>query len=206
MSFTRFAQTAVAILGVVALGIVATACGDDDDVDGDATTPTPGVAEAEGLDGFFAFAPTLDSALRSGNADFVTARVHATDGKIQRSLWKSEWQTVASDAVVKELADAIRGAKKDKSDAFGTGEARLHATNISGGHIEAILTSIVTPPADAGGPSRGDVRAAFLTEWQFHNGKWMVTSLMSAYTLAEELLLPAGDGVFRLPWFTNYKP
>src|SRR5512134_2458640 len=80
MSFTRFAQTAVAILVVVALGIVATACGDDDDVDGDGTTPTPGVVEAQGLDGFFAFAPTLDSALRSGNADFVTARVHATDG------------------------------------------------------------------------------------------------------------------------------
>ncbi|MDI6857916.1 MAG: hypothetical protein QME71_06340 [Dehalococcoidia bacterium] len=163
---------------------------------------------------FRAFAADLDTAIKTQPVDFLRERMRTRhivcrqedveprgpggpacesvgqefDG-FEVSAWRSEGATVPVETAVRGLDAFFSGTLPDESDAFGGGEPQVYALNVGGGRYDAIVTAIIERPTDIAG--EGPLRVALNTSWAFEEGRWLLTGVMYAYVLADELLTPA---------------
>lgn len=178
-------------------------------------SPTSVSGEQPGDAGFRAFAAELDAAVKTQPVDFLRERMQTThivcgpedvppglggpacesvgqefDG-FDVSAWRSEGATVPVETAVRGLDAFFSGTLPDESDAFGGGAPQVYALNVGGGRHDAIVTAIIERPAEIAG--EGPLRVALNTSWAFEEGRWLLTGVMYAYVLGDELLIPAPE-------------
>lgn len=202
--------------------LLAAACAMEENAPVPATaTATSTGTEQDGADGFRAFARQADAALKRGDAAFLANRMKTVDiictaadvnpqgaggpeckvaGErfkgFETATWRSEGAISPVENTVRQLEAALTSADPKASDAYGRGAPRVHSLNVEPGSYTIIFTAIVTQPwrSDTAGP----FRAVFASSWQFGEGRWQMTRLLTAYVLAGELLTPGSEYTNRL--------
>ena len=193
-----------------------------------AETPTPPAdGETSGADGFRQFVPPLQTALDDGDASFLRDRAlteavvctaedvaptgiggPACDFEGQEfdgftvTFWRSEGAIIPVENAFSDLDTMLATAMPAESDDFGGGSVQVYALNVGDG-FDAIVTAIIERPADFG--DEGPLRVAYGTTWAFEGGSWMVTSTLTAFVLAEDLLEPSAEGGSRYPDWERYE-
>jgi hypothetical protein len=186
-------------------------------------SPTGAQGEQPGDVGFREFAAKLDEALKQDPVAFLQERMKTThvvcgpedvppglggpacesvgqefEG-FDVSAWRSEGATVPAETAVTGLERFFEGALAPESDEFGDGAPQVYALNVGGrlvtplgaGPYDAIVTAIIERPEDFAG--EGPLRVALNTAWTFEDGRWLLTGVMYAYVLGDELLRPAEE-------------
>lgn len=196
-----------------------------------ATTPTatasPASADQPGDDGFRAFARRLDAGLQARGVAVITARwktvevvcraedvPQRADGAfcasagqryqgIESSSWRSAGGIVEVERVNERLDTAAGTSHPEVTDRFGDGVVRVYALANSGAY-RTLVTAIITSTPEMGAPR--PIRVAWLLTWQFTEGSWRATKIMSAYVLAEDLLEPTREGLAAVPGWERFQP
>ena len=194
-----------------------------------AETPTPPAdGETSGADGFRQFIPTLQAALDEGDTSFLRDRAltepvvctavnvapdgiggpacefegQEFDGFIE-TYWRSEGAIIPVEDAFSAYDAILATALPAESDDFGDGSVQVYALNIEEDGFDAIITAIIERPADFDG--EGPLRVAYGTDWTFEDGGWLVTSTLTAFVLAEDLLEPSTEGLDRYPDWERYE-
>jgi hypothetical protein len=174
-----------------------------------------GEPELSGDDEFRAFAAKLQLALDAKDLQFIAQRMETThvvctaqdvrgntggpqcdaegtsyDG-FPVAYWRSEGAIVPDSSVLHQLRTLFGTAQPAATDDFGDGRTRVYALDLPPGKSHAIITAIIVRPPDFG--PGGPLRIAIGTAWSFSNGQWRFTSMLQAYSSAEEVLLPCQE-------------
>lgn len=182
-----------------------------------APTFTP-VVETDGAAGFRAFAPRIDLLFAGRNVAAVldrmlTESIVCTEEDVANAgpgepactaegqafegfpvgAWRSEGAILPITDAVIDLSRAFATFQPQATDDFGDGNVRLYALNVEPDEYDAIITTIISRPENIDG--EGPLRIAFGTSWEFVEGRWMMTGLLVAMVLGEELLEPADEVV-----------
>jgi DNA-binding CsgD family transcriptional regulator len=190
-------------------------------------TPTPAPTQAAGTpDAFRELGRELDAALRRGDSGFIADRLRAVDrvcsaadmvpgpgqfpcnfvGQEISGLWLSGWRSEGTFATAEDVAGVvdrfIAGAVPAAGDGYGDGAARVHALGVSQERWTTVITAIV--PRSEYMPAGPPIRAALVLDWEAAGAGWDVTSVMTAFVLAEDLLDPTPEG--RLPGWEAFAP
>ena len=192
---------------------------------GGARTARP-VASPSPLPGtFHEFAAEIDAALRAGDAAFFGERLQTEpvvcdetntpprlgdpacefigqqfDGVLVGS-WRSEGAVVPAEAAIEHFERLFATSLPDESDQFGTGGPRVYA--ISAGEMSsgAVVTALVERPPEFAG--EGPLRAVLSTHWVYvGGGQWRLGSMIVAYVLAEDFLIPNNEV---RPYYPNWE-
>ncbi len=193
-----------------------------------AETPTPPAdGETSGADGFRRFIPTLQTALDGGDTSFLPDRALTEaivctaddaapngiggpacefDGQefdgFSVGVWRSEGGIISVESAFSVRDTCLATALAAESDEFGDGSVQVYALNV-GQSFAAIIMAIIERPADFDG--EGPLRVAYGTDWTFEDGGWLVTSTLTAFVLAEDLLEPSAEGLDRYPDWERYE-
>jgi hypothetical protein len=218
--------TALAIATIV----LAAACGDGgDEEEGPSPTPDGGTAaELPGNDGFRRFVPVLQEALDRGDVSFLADRMKTIDvvcrvedvptqlggpqcdfegqayAGFKTGTWRSEGGVGPASNTISQLEKLFTTVQPSASDQFGDGAVRVYALNQEEEQQDAIIAAMIERPANFAGS--GPLRVALGTTWSFEEGRWMLTFILSAYVLAEDLLIPSEAGRPYYPNWERYLP
>ncbi len=191
-----------------------------------AETPTPPAdGETSGANGFRQFIPTLQAALDDGDTSFLRDRAltepvvctaedlapqgpggPACDFEGQEfngfieTFWRSEGAIIPVEDAFSAYDAILATALPAEGDDFGDGSVQVYALNIEEDGFDAIITAIIERPSDF--ITEFPLRVSYGTAWTFEDGRWMVTSTLTANVLGEELLEPADDA---LPLYPNWE-
>lgn len=108
---------------------------------------------------------------------------------VEHGYWRSEGILARPLSMAEAIADYFASVLAAESDGYGSGAVQLYATGIAraselhGTYRTAILTAI-TPVGEAGKPTR-TVRGV---NFEYVDGRWVITGMLYADVLAEELL------------------
>ncbi len=174
---------------------------------------------------FRQFAATLQEALDEGDAAFLRDRaltepVVCTAGSVApgglgapacefegqefdgflESFWRSEGAIIPVEAAFSAFDAILATALPAESDGFGDGSVQVYALNIEQDAFHAIITAIIERSSDF--ITEFPLRVSYGTAWAFEDGRWMVTSTLTANVLGEDLLVPADDA---LPLYPNWE-
>ncbi len=181
--------------------------------------------ETSGADGFRQFIPMLQAALDDGDTSFLRDRAltepvvctaedlapqgpggpacefegQEFDGFIE-TFWRSEGAIIPVEDAFSAYDAILATALPAEGDDFGDGSVQVYALNIEGDGFDAIITAIIERPSDF--IIEFPLRVSYGTAWAFEDGRWMVTSTLTANVLGEELLEPADDV---LPLYPNWE-
>lgn len=187
------------------------------------TTTTP-TAEANTAAGFKAALQNFNREISSGTVDPLVARLKVTDytckasdlgpgsgaaeckaaGEVIRAFQSSAWKSEGGLAKVESVAGALKqreaGFDTTKSDKYGTGTFRVHAFDASKNMAVLTVTSKCLPQFSC----TEFQRLTWVAQFEFVNGRWMVSSLMSAFVLGEDFLDPSPEGKQRMPGWEKF--
>jgi hypothetical protein len=207
---------------IVAIAALAAACGDEEE-EGPSPTPDQGVEQA-GNDGFRQFVPLLQAALDRGDVSFLADRMKTIDvvcrvedvptqlggpqcdfegqayAGFKTGTWRSEGGVGPASNTISQLEKLFATVQPSASDEFGDGAVRVYALNQEEEQQDAIIAAMIERPANFAGS--GPLRVALATTWSFEEGRWMLTFILSAYVLAEDLLIPSEAG---RPYYPNWE-
>jgi hypothetical protein len=213
----------LAVLAIASVGVAA-ACGGDE---GEGSSPTPSegtAAELPGNDGFRQFVPVLQEALDHGDVSFLADRMKTTDvvcgpqdvptalggpqcefvGQAYPGFatgsWRSEGGVGPISNTTSQLEKLFATVQPSATDQFGDGAVRVYALNQADDRQDAIIAAMIERPANFAGS--GALRIALGTSWSFEEGRWMLANILSAYVLAEDLLIPSEEG---RPYYRNWE-
>jgi len=205
----------------VAIAALAAACGDEEE--GPSATPDQGL-ELAGNDGFRRFVPLLQAALDRGDVAFLSDRLKTVDvvcgledvptqlggpqcdfegqsyAGFEVGHWRSEGGVVPVSVVTSQFETLFATVQPSASDQFGDGAVRVYALNQQDDRQDAIIAAMIERPPNYAGS--GPLRIALGTRWSFEGGRWMLTGTLSAYILAEDLLIPTEEG---RPYYPNWE-
>lgn len=176
-----------------------------------------GSPEATAEAGFRQFVPRLQQALDERDIEFLAKRMVTTkvvctaenfgpgtlggpqcdfegqsyDG-FAVARWRSEGNIVPAFAVLGQLVTVFDTVQSSASDDFGDGRARVYALDLTPDKYHAIITALIDRPPDFGGSGP---RIAIGTSWTFQDGRWRLPSILNAYVLAEEFLIPCNEAL-----------
>jgi hypothetical protein len=187
------------------------------------TTTTP-TAEANTAAGFKAALQKFNGEISSGTVDPLVARLKVTDytckasdlqpglgqpecataGEVirgfQSSSWRSEGGMRKVESIVTNLKERQTGFDPTKSDKYGTGSFRVYAFDASKSMAVLTVTSKCLPQFQCSDFQR----LTWVAQFEFVNGRWMVSSLMSAFVLGEDFLDPSAEGKQRMPGWEKF--
>ncbi|KAA0232338.1 hypothetical protein EDM76_09960 [bacterium] len=196
-----------------------------------ATTTPPAAAGAEkaGAEGLRWLSARVNTALGTGDVAFFDLRMRTVDvvctaadvnpqgaggpackavGErfkgFETANWRSEGAISPVEDTISQLKMLVTTADARASDRFGSGALRVHSLNAEPGNYVIIFTAMVEQPGRPNG--QGPVRAAFASSWSYEEGRWLMTRLLSAYVLAEELLTPGSEYTNRLKAREEFRP
>jgi hypothetical protein len=187
------------------------------------TTTTP-TAEANSAAGFKAALQNFNREISSGTVDPLVARLKAIDytcrasdlgpgsgaaecksvgetiRAFQTSAWKSEGGLAKVESVVGALKVREAAFDTTKSDRYGNGAFRVYAFDASKNMAVLTVTSKCLPQFQCSDFQR----LTWVAQFEFVNGRWMVSSLMSAFVLGEDFLDPSPEGKQRMPGWEKF--
>ena len=208
-SAAAFTLATLVVLGLTAIAVAAFVVAADDE---------GGRPEVAGEAGFRRFVPRLQQALDERDIEFLAKRMLITevvctaenfgpgslggpqcdfegqsyDGFVV-ARWRSEGNIVPAFAVLGQLTTLFDTVQPAASDDFGDGKVRVYAIDLTPDKYHAIISALIERPPDFGGS--GPLRIAIGTSWTFQNGRWRLPSILNAYVLAEEFLIPCNEAL-----------
>ncbi len=175
-------------------------------------TPTP---DAETPEGFEEALRDLEEQLRSGGLDAITARLLieeylckesdlqpglgqpecTTAGEVIRAIllsgWRSEGGLRKVESVVAFLQQVNGDHTPDATDTWGSGDFDVYAFDSS--VDRAVITFMVECQQNF--QCEGSVmRVAMVLDFEYEDGRWMVSRIMNAFVLFEDFLEPTEEG------------
>ncbi len=201
------------VIVAVAIAVMAAACGDGTSPSGGQTPPerTPPV-EQPGDAGFRQFASDVQDALARQDVEFFlnraqTTKVVCTAEDLQGGLggplcefegqtydgfpigrWRSEGNIVPVADALSQLEMLFENVLPSAEDGFGDGEVLVYALSLDGRRADAVITGLIERPASFAGS--GPLRGVVVSSWSFERQRWTLTSVLGAFVLGEEFLIP----------------
>ena len=110
---------------------------------------------------------------------------------VEHGYWRSEGLLRRPESMATAIADYFASALPAEGDGYGSGAVQLYATGITRssepgrGYNAAVLTAI-TPVGEE--PASKPARTARGVNFEYVDGRWVITGMLWADVLAEELL------------------
>jgi hypothetical protein len=161
-------------------------------------TPVDLTAETNNIEGIRNYVEAVDAGLQKGQTGILTSRLTATVGS---GTWRSEGGVVPGSVVAALIQNFAANAKPDMRDQYGDGAAKVWGFgNIpSNAHIviTAITSRVVNGKSEAPARAAIDVRLTYCEQncpTAKDTNRWTITSVTSAFVLAEDWLFLTVEG------------
>lgn len=185
-------------------------------------TPTP---EANTPAGFKAALQAFNKEISAGTVDPIIARLNVKEytcteadtkpglgqpecstaaEKIRAILvsgWKSEGGLRKVEGVVANLKERQAGFDTAQSDKYGPGTFRVYAYDPTKNIAVLTVTSKCLPQYNCSTFQR----LTWVAQFEFVDGRWKISSLMTAFVLGEDFLEPSAEGKQRMPGWEKFQ-
>ncbi len=161
-----------------------------------ASTPAPANSESNDAAGIRAYAETVDAYLQNGQTGILTSRLMPglTGGN-----WRSEGGKLEVAMVGTDIMNFGANARPDLRDQYGDGAMKVWGFGNTPENAHILITAITRRSGGTAGAVRAaiDFRLSYCTDncpTKNDKNRWTITSVTSAYVLAEDWLYPGPEG------------